>query len=171
MTRSGHGRCEGLGPRISTRFRPGDTYEVRTAWNRRAFVHRVPTRRSVKVWASGEPSSASPEPPPLEKAAARRAEARRKRGWAGGIGPAWPRVNGRLPRRRAVLAWGVMRLEAHPTVRHVCVLDLVPRVLLCVLAPLKGPHLTWHLQPRVSCVLYVFVPCRLTGAARRRARA
>jgi len=48
LTRSGHGRCEGLGPRISTRFRHGDTYEVRTAWNRRVFVHRAPTRRSVK---------------------------------------------------------------------------------------------------------------------------
>ena len=36
------------GPRISTRFRHGDTYEVRTAWNRRVFVHRAPTRRSVK---------------------------------------------------------------------------------------------------------------------------
>ena len=29
MTRSGHGRCEGPGPRISTRFRHGDTYKVR----------------------------------------------------------------------------------------------------------------------------------------------
>ena len=48
LTRCGHGRCEGLGPRTSTRFRHGDTYEVRTAWSRRDFVHRAPTRRSVK---------------------------------------------------------------------------------------------------------------------------
>jgi hypothetical protein len=32
----------------ATRARHGDTYEVRTAWNRRGFVHRAPTRRSVK---------------------------------------------------------------------------------------------------------------------------
>jgi hypothetical protein len=41
----------GLRPRISTRFRHGDMYKVRIAWNHRVrlyLLHRAPTRRSKK---------------------------------------------------------------------------------------------------------------------------